>query len=97
MNDNELLDCLFEQIESTAETLNFIQNDNDCSGGVKKVLTNQISTLAFCLEELEMIKELIKVLKEHIPDDGLKEITILLPNILNSSNNLSIITNLEKN
>ena len=88
MNDNELLDCLFKQIESTAETLNFIQNDKECSGNIKKVMTNQISTLAFCLEELEIIKELIKVLKECIPDDGLKEITISLPNYSSFSTNI---------
>lgn len=88
MNDNELLECLFKQIESAAETLNFIQNDEECSSNIKKVMTNQISTLAFCLEELEMIRELIRVLKEYIPNDGLNEITISFPNLSCSLTNI---------
>lgn len=51
MNHDELLKCLYSQLESIAETLVLIQENEECTRRIKKILTNQIGMLVFCQKE----------------------------------------------
>ncbi|RHP70708.1 hypothetical protein DXA62_12035 [Coprobacillus sp. OF03-2AA] len=56
MKHDELLKCLYSQLESIAETLVLIQENEECTRRIKKILTNQIGMLVFCQKEISEIK-----------------------------------------
>lgn len=56
MNHDELLKCLYSQLESIAETLVLIQENEECTRRIKKILTNQIGMLVLCQKEISEIK-----------------------------------------
>lgn len=56
MDQNELLVCLHSQLESVAETLSLIQENEECTRKIKKILNNQIGMLVFCQKEISEIK-----------------------------------------
>lgn len=56
MSHDELLKCLYSQLESIAETLILIQENEECTGKIKKILNNQIGMLIFCQKEISEIK-----------------------------------------
>lgn len=56
MNHDELLKCLYSQLESIAETLVLIQENEECTRRIKKILNNQIGMLVFCQKEISEIK-----------------------------------------
>ena len=56
MNHDELLKCLYSQLESIAETLVLIQENEECTRRIKKILTNQIGMLVLCQKEISYIK-----------------------------------------
>ena len=63
MNENQLLECLYVELESIAETLILIQKNENCNEHIKKVLNNQIGMLVFCQKEIHEVTELIKLNK----------------------------------
>ena len=56
MDQNELLKCLYSQLESIAETLALIQEHEECAKRIKRILNNQIGMLVFCQKEISEIK-----------------------------------------
>lgn len=56
MSHDELLKCLYSQLESIAETLVLIQENEECTRKIKKILKNQIGMLVFCQKEISEIK-----------------------------------------
>lgn len=61
MNHDELLKCLYSQLESIAETLVLIQENEECTRRIRKILTNQIGMLVFCQKEIKEIKNDYKI------------------------------------
>lgn len=62
---SEYISYIQKQLESVYETLKMIQNTKEEDmikikeniNSIKKILTNQIGMLVFCVEELEKIKD----------------------------------------
>lgn len=68
INTTDYISYIQNQLESVYETLKMIQNINEDENAdksieyiksIKKILTNQIGILVFCIEELEEMRKVV--------------------------------------